>query len=190
MIDKVGALGSPRYPQVDVAEAAPSGVLVLVYEHLGDPHLVLTRRAQHLRQHAHEVSFPGGRQEHGDRDLWATALREAEEEIALDAREVSAVGCLDGFTTVGSRSLLCPFVGSIQTRPELVAAPEEVETVIHVPVHELLQELTWREEFWIFSPGMPERTMSFFELASDTVWGATAAILRQFLCVVTDTRNY
>ena len=173
-----------------MAEAAPSGVLVLVYEHSGDPHLVLTRRARHLRQHAHEVSFPGGRQEEGDADLWATALREAQEEIALDAGEVSEVGCLDGFVTVGSRSLLCPFVGSIHTRPRLVAAPEEVEAVIHVPVHELLHEVTWREEFWIFSPGTPERTMSFFELADDTVWGATAAILRQFLSVVTDTRNH
>ena len=119
-------------PATVPAGSAPSGVLVLLYEHRGEPWVVLTRRASHLRHHAGEVSFPGGRREPGDADLWATALREASEEIGLNPKVVRQVGRLDSFVTVGSRSLVCPFVATVDERPELVPDPAEVERILHV----------------------------------------------------------
>ena len=66
-----------------------SAVLAPLYEVDGEAHVVLTRRAQHLRTHRGEVSFPGGGEEPGE-SLWQTALREAEEEVALDPASVTA----------------------------------------------------------------------------------------------------
>ena len=164
--------------------SAPSGVLVLLYEHGDEPWVVLTRRASHLRHHAGEVSFPGGRREPGDADLWATALREAAEEISLDPGAVRRVGRLDTFVTVGSRSLVCPFVATVKRRPELVPDPAEVERVLHVPLSELTGPDTWREEVWSLGEAFGgERVMTFFELPGDTVWGATASVLRRLLTV-------
>ena len=157
-------------------------MLVLLYEQGDEPWVVLTRRASHLRHHAGEVSFPGGRREPGDADLWATALREAAEEISLDPGAVRPVGRLDSFVTVGSRSLVCPFVATAARRPELVGDPAEVERVLHVALSELTDPDTWREEVWSLGEAFGgERTMTFFELAGDTVWGATASVLRRLL---------
>ena len=164
--------------------SAPSGVLVLFYEHRGEPWVVLTRRASHLRHHAGEVSFPGGRREPGDADLWATALREASEEVGLPPELVRKVGRLDTFITVGSRSLVCPFVATADQRPELVPDPAEVERVLHVPLSELTGPEAWREEVWSLGEAFGgERAMTFFELPGDTVWGATAAVLRRLLTI-------
>jgi len=165
--------------------SAPSGVLVLLYEHEGEPWVVLTRRAWHLRHHAGEVSFPGGRREPGDADLWATALREAAEETGLSPDTVRHVGQLDRFVTVGSRSLVCPFVATVEERPDLVPEPAEVDQVLHVPLSELTDPEAWREEVWSLDAAFGgERTMTFFELHGDTVWGATAAVLRRLLTMV------
>ena len=179
---------TPRFlpsPATVPPGSAPSGVLVLLYEHEGEPWVVLTRRAWHLRHHAGEVSFPGGRREPGDADLWATALREASEETGLDPGTVRHAGRLDSFVTVGSRSLVCPFVATVDQRPELVPDPAEVDRVLHVPLSELTDPETWREEVWsLDTAGGGERTMTFFELHGDTVWGATASVLRRLLTMV------
>ena len=163
---------------------------MLLYEHQGEPWVVLTRRAWHLRHHAGEVSFPGGRREPEDADLWATALREAAEEVGLDPGSVSRVGRLDSFVTVGSRSLVCPFVATVDRRPELVADPVEVEQVLCVPLSELTDPEAWREEIWPLGEAFGgDRAMTFFELPGDTVWGATAAVLRRLLSVATATAD-
>ena len=67
-------------------EARDSAVLCVLYETHDGPHVLLTRRSPTMRHHAHEISFPGGRRDDTDPDLWSTALREAEEEVALDRR--------------------------------------------------------------------------------------------------------
>ncbi len=165
-------------------------MLVLLYEHRGEPWVVLTRRSWHLRHHAGEVSFPGGRREPGDADLWATALREASEEVGLAPGTVRRVSRLDRFVTVGSRSLVCPFVATVDRRPELVPDPAEVERVLRVPLSELTDPEAWREEIWSLGEAFGgERAMTFFELPGDTVWGATAAVLRRLLMIATGTAD-
>ena len=170
-----------------------AGVLVALYDDPGSggPHVVLTRRSPRLASHSHEVSFPGGRHDEGDPDLWETALREATEEIGLDPGLPHLVGRLDPLVTVGSRSLIHPFVAVLPGPPELVPNPAEVEAVLYVPLAELLLDEVYREEEWTRFD-VPW-TITFFELVGDTVWGATAAMLRQLLALslgVDDRRNY
>ena len=174
---------SPRgWPTPD-GPVSPSAVLVPLYERDGLPWLVLTRRASHLRNHPREVAFPGGRREPADADLWATALREASEEIGLPPDRVRLIGRLESLTTVTSRAQVHPFVGLIDELPVLVPDPAEVESILHVEVQQLLSPEVWREEIWRL--GGAERAMAFFELDGDTVWGMTASVLRRFLTAIT-----
>lgn len=145
---------------------------------------MLTRRAQNLRSHRGEVSFPGGGQEPGE-DLRTTALREAAEEVALDPGLVEVVGELDHLQTVTSRSFIVPYVGFLPGRPVLDANPSEVELILHVPLGDLLVDGVYREERW----GLPplDRPIHFFEIVGDTIWGATATMLRNLLAVITHT---
>jgi 8-oxo-dGTP pyrophosphatase MutT (NUDIX family) len=169
----------PLRSPAEAAGARASAVLAACFDEGGEAHVVLTRRAQHLRSHRGEVSFPGGGRE-GEESLWATALREAWEEVALDPDSVEAVGELDHLSTVTSRSFIVPYVGALPGRPErLVADPAEVEHILHVPLGELLAEGVYREEVWRWQGS--ERPIFFFEVEGDTVWGATASMLRSFL---------
>ena len=183
----VGIRGLPR------GDEREAGVLVALYDDPagGGPHVVLTRRSPSLASHAHEVSFPGGRRDPGDPDLWATALREAAEEIGLDPRLPRLVGRLDPLVTVGSRSLIHPFVAVLPGPPTLVPNADEVEAVLLVPLAELLEDEVYREEEW--ARFEVPWIITFFELEGDTVWGATAAMLRQLLALsleIDDSRNY
>ena len=159
-------------------------MLAALYDDGGEAHVVLTRRAQHLRSHRGEVSFPGGGQEPGE-DLWATALREAQEEVGLRPETVTRVGELDHLRTITSRSFIVPYVAVLPGRPELTAAPGEVELVLHVALSELMADGVFREERWGVPP--QDRPIVFFEVVGDTIWGATGAMLRNLLALVTGT---
>ena len=180
----LAAAPTPRPAATEGEGVRASAVLAPVYESDGEAHVVLTRRAQHLRSHRGEVSFPGGGQEPGE-DLWTTALREAEEEVALDRSSVTCLGELDHLRTIMSRSFIVPYVGALPARPDLVASPREVELVLHVPLSELLADGVFREERWGIPP--QDRPIYFFEVVGDTIWGATGAMLRNLLALVTGT---
>ncbi|WP_420434363.1 NUDIX hydrolase [Candidatus Poriferisocius sp.] len=177
-------------PQSTWGDTPPTGqerrsaVLVLLYPEDGEFCVLLIRRAQHLRSHSWEVAFPGGGQEDGDDTLLATAQRETREEIGLDTGQVDVIGQLDRYVTVGSRSLVHPFVGFLPHPPAgLIPDPAEVEHILLVSTAELLSDEAWREEIWPIN-GV-DRPITFFELYGDTVWGATAAMLRQLLTIAT-----
>ncbi len=185
LAEQLTAIGEPIVIDgpVPVADPHQSAVLVALFEDAGEVHVLLTRRAAHLRNHHGEVSFPGGRHEPGDRDLIHTALREAEEEVALDPATVEVLGELDHLSTFASRSMVHPFVARLSAPPiDLRADPGEVEQILLVPLTELFDDEAYREEIWRFADGR-DRTLVFFEIPGDTVWGATARMLRQVLLV-------
>jgi 8-oxo-dGTP pyrophosphatase MutT (NUDIX family) len=190
-----GRIGVPSFVEFERdAAARPSAVLAAFYEHAGELYVVLTRRSWSLRAHTGEVSFPGGRQDANDATLVDAALREAHEEIALDPETVDVLGELDHLMTITSRSFIVPFVAVLPGRPALTPNDAEVDAVLHVPVAELLADDVYREERWQFfgrPPWIPpdapfgdgpgDRPIFFFELVGDTIWGATAAMLRHLL---------
>jgi len=193
-IEGISAALDARGPARHIGEfprdATDSAVLVVLYRADDAVNVVLTRRSPLMRHHAHEVSFPGGRRDPADIDLWHTALREASEEIELDPASVRKIGELDSFMTVGSRTLVHPFVVVADGRPDLTASPDEVEEIRHVPLAELLLDEVWREELWQIPPHEGLRAITFFELVDDTVWGATGAMLRQLLAIATGTDDH
>lgn len=185
LVEAVRGLGAPTPIRGGAPPGArPSAVLIPIYDEGDGAVVVLTRRAQHLRSHKGEVSFPGGRQE-PDEAPHETALREAHEEVALDVADVELVGELDPLATYSSQSLIVPYVGLLAGRPELVAQESEVEAILHVPLADLLDRDAYREELWRFPQGY--HALYFFEIEGDTIWGATARILHQLLSIVTGT---
>ncbi len=170
----VDPIGDPDPGHVD--GRPPAAVLAPMYDADDGATLILTRRAWHLRSHTGEVSFPGGRYEPLDADLRETALRESHEEIGLDPSLVDVVGRLPQLTTVSSPAAIVPYVGVLGARPALLADPGEVDEVLDVSISELLDPAIYREEIW-YRDGI-ELEVTFFELQGDTLWGATARMLR------------
>jgi 8-oxo-dGTP pyrophosphatase MutT (NUDIX family) len=168
---------------VERSGARASAVLAPFYEVDDELHVVVTRRAWHLRSHRGEVSFPGGGFEPDDASLTDTALRESLEEISLDPGGVDVLGELDHLTTVSSDRFIVPFVADLGGQPgELVADRGEVDQILYVPVADLLDPDSYREERW--GPLHIDHPVYFFEIEGDTIWGATAAMLRQFLLLL------
>ena len=160
--------------------ARPAGVLALIYpDDEGIARIVLTERASRDGHHSGEVSFPGGAAEPEDTDIAATALREAAEEVALDAAAagVQVVARLERFWIPVSDFEVHPIVAVAARRPELVPSPAEVARIVEPRLDR-------------FVPGAPivvvERTIGdwplrfgAFDVDGLTVWGATARILSQ-----------
>lgn len=149
----------------------------------GDMEVLLTRRSWGMRTHRGEVAFPGGALEEGDEFPVGTALREANEEVGLLTTSVSVVGALDPLTTFTSDRVVVPVVTVTEGRPDVVAAPDEVDAILHVPIAELLHPECYRQERWSWAHER-DHVMHFYELPGDTVWGATAAMLTQLLGVL------
>lgn len=161
------------------SEIRPAAVLCAVFDDAGQAEVILTRRSSRLRSHTGEVSFPGGRLESGETPA-AAALREAKEEVGLDPASVEIVGRLSPLSTRRNPSAITPFVGILPARPHLRPNHAEVERAFTVPLAELFRSDVFHEELWT-GPDGSERSVTFFDVVGDTVWGATARVLRELL---------
>jgi 8-oxo-dGTP pyrophosphatase MutT (NUDIX family) len=157
----------------------PSAVLVPMVWRDGEAECIATVRASHLRQHAGEVSFPGGRPDPGDADLAATALREAREELGIDAAEV--LGELSSIPLFTSDYRLSPFVAAVPVAP-FVPSPDEVEKVLVVPLLPLVAAERILAIPWTF--GELQGLSPVFELDGHLMYGATAHTLYELLSVL------
>lgn len=163
-------------------ETAPAAVLVpLITRH--EPTVLLTRRTPHLKAHAGQIAFPGGRVEPGDADAVHTALREAHEEIGLPGERVEVIGTLPTYTTI-TGFVVTPVVGLIEPGAVWQPDPNEVEEVFEVPLAYLMNPAHHQRRGLVG----PDGTHQFFAMpwvdpASQAgreyfIWGATAAMLR------------
>ena len=147
--------------------------------HRGDALSILfTRRNEHLRQHAGQISFPGGGVEGIDADVIAAALRETGEEIGIAPALVEPFGYLDCFDTV-SGYCVTPVVGFVGGDYSVQLQSEEVDEVFEVPLSFILDPRSLRRERILWRGR--ERDIFAFEWEGRRIWGATAAILKNLL---------
>lgn len=165
-----------------IATSKRSAVLIPLIVEADEPHVVLTRRADHMRNHRGEISFPGGRMEVDETPAEA-AVREAFEEVALHRDHIDVMGELEPIATFVSNSHITPVVANIAGTPVLTADPSEVARVFTVPLHDLARTDTYRNEWWQTPRG--EINIHFFELDDETIWGATGRLLHHVLDIVT-----
>lgn len=160
-------------------EPAAAAVLVPLVQREHGLHVLLTRRTDHLRDHAGQISFPGGRSEPEDGSPAATALREAEEEVGLQARHVQVIGHMPEYRTVTS-FVVTPVVALVQPPFDLKLDPFEVAEAFEVPLAFLMNPAHHQRHTFTFDGG--QRQFLSMPWRGDGVeyfiWGATAAMLR------------
>ncbi len=162
---------------ISVYGRTEAAVLVPLYLDGDEVHLVFTKRHEELRRHAGEISFPGGRREAGERDLRATALREAHEEIGLPLDAVEIVGALQPTPTIATGYAVYPFVGLIEAGRQWTPNTAEVSAVIELSVGQLATGYGRRR---LLRRGIPIRTDTYLA-GEHLIWGATARILADLL---------
>jgi 8-oxo-dGTP pyrophosphatase MutT (NUDIX family) len=143
--------------------------------------LVLTRRVDHLRVHAGQVSFPGGRMDPEDADETAAAVREAHEEIGLPPQHVEVLGRLNEMPTI-TGFYVTPVVAVVRKPVTFVPNPDEVATIFQVPLDWLFDEANLKrsERVW-----QGQRVPMYqFDWEDQMIWGATAKMIIDFRSVV------
>ena len=160
-----------------------AAALLLLYprDPAGNVAVPLTVRASGLARHAGQISLPGGASDDGE-TLSDTALREASEEVGVDPAAVRILGELTPVHVVVSGFTLHPIIGVTDERPDFVAAPGEVEEILEVSLDDLRdasrigRDIRIREGVAVEWP--------YFDLLGHQVWGATAMVLGEFICLI------
>lgn len=146
------------------------------------PTVLLTQRTQHLSTHSGQVAFPGGKVDVDDVDARATALREAQEEVGLDADFVQVLGVMPCYAT-GSGFIVTPVVALVEPGFTLTRNTQEVDDIFEVPLDFLMNPSHHRHHSVEFEGGRREWfSMPYSDpgLPPRFIWGVTAGILRNF----------
>ena len=155
------------------AEASVAAAVLAAITDRAEPGVILTVRREHLRTHAGQVAFPGGRLDAGE-DAVTAALREAHEEILLDPRDVDVVGTIEPYRTVTGYSVT-PVVGVVP--PDLPLSPHESEVAdwFEVPLGHVLDPANQEQKTALFQG----RERHYYEILWNgrRIWGATAAMI-------------
>ena len=160
------------HPLAPDIEPIPAAVLIAVTDR-PSPGVLLTVRRADLRTHAGQIAFPGGRIDPGE-NATAAALREAEEEIALDRAAVTVVAELDRYDTITGYSIT-PVLGTVPPDLPLAAHEFEVADWFEAPLDYLLERRNHRRSSVLFEG----RQRHYYEIAWEhrIIWGATAALI-------------
>lgn len=152
----------------------PAAVLVPLVERLHGFSIMLTERTAHLRDHAGQISFPGGRVETWDASAESAALREAQEEIGVAPEQVEVLSRLDTYETRTGYEVV-PVVGVVEPDAEIVQDPFEVASVFEVPLAFVLDPVNHVVEERVFQGA--RRQFYVLQYEDRYIWGATAGML-------------
>lgn len=157
-----------------------SSVLVIIhFNHEYSPTVIFTKRSSNLRNHAGEISFPGGRVSDQDRSIMETAIRETREEIGLSIQKDKIIGSLAPTSTYTTKIVIYPFIVILGKIPFPFEPNEEVEKVIEIPIEILHDRITIDEEH-----SSSDNKMFKFNVNGYLIWGATARILKNLLDLI------
>src|SRR5215831_6527821 len=160
--------------------AKGAAVLVPIFERNGELHVVYIRRADHVASHQGQVAFPGGRVDATDATLLDTALREAQEEVAIDPLTVDVLGAFPEMSTLTSGIIVAPFAGVIPATTALRPCPKEVAEIFEVPLSALSDSRYRGHHEW----GGNRSRFPAILYGGQTIWGLTLRITESLLAIV------
>lgn len=158
-----------------------SAVMALLFPKNGEWHLLAIRRTEDGRAHSGQIGFPGGRRETTDQTLLETALRETFEEVGIAGERITVAGALSPVYVVVSNFNVFPFVGFIEQPEPLQLSEHEVQSVLEIPLRELLDPGVKTQEE-VISPAFPDirRIVNAYRVAGgQIIWGATAIMIAE-----------
>ncbi|GAB1595806.1 hypothetical protein PAGU2638_14850 [Lysobacter sp. PAGU 2638] len=159
---------------IDTGPSRDAAVLVGLVQRDDDPQVLLTRRNDTLRQHAGQVSFPGGALDPGDADAIAAALRETHEEVGIPPSHIAPLGFLDPLATITGFRVV-PVVAMIDAAYVARPDPAEVADVFEVPLAYLMDPTNRVERR--FDVQGRSRVVWEYRYPDQRIWGATASML-------------
>lgn len=171
-------------PQKKFKNAA---VMIALVEREGNLHVILTERALHLRHHPGQISFPGGKYEHQDKNLQQTALRETNEEIGIAPQFVEIIGQLPTLKT-NSGFEITPFVALVDNQLALNIDEQEVKSVFEIPLHFLLDKRNIHKQHLMANKQRP--FVYCIHYHNHLIWGATAHILKSLQLNLLQNKNH
>lgn len=167
---------------IDVAvppDARKAAVLFLLYpNHEQQLSFCLIQRPAYDGKHSSQISFPGGKHEEEDADLWATALRETEEEVGVKPSQIARLTDLSPTYIPPSNFWVNPFMGITHSKPIFSPDKDEVDHIIEVPLAALLDQSNLQTRK-VTTSYMQQVEVPMFIFNSYEVWGATAMILSE-----------
>lgn len=155
----------------------PAAVLIPLIDRPDGMTVLLTKRAQHLKTHSGQVSFPGGRCEPTDAHAMATAVRETQEEVGIDPAHMQVLGAMEDYETI-TGYVITPVVAILQPDFSLKVDQGEVEEAFELPLDYILDETN--HELQSREWNGQERHYYVLMNEKHNVWGATAAMLVRF----------
>lgn len=159
-----------------VNELKFAAVMITIHFTNKGPNVILIKRTKLVKNHAGEISFPGGNFMKDDIEMLETAIRETREEVGIQIEKEWVIGHLNAERTLSSRYIIYPYVGLIDSVPRITDTNYEVEKIIDAPLIPLLKsrenDIEHEKEFLI--AGLPK-----FTYKNEVIWGATARILDQ-----------
>ncbi len=170
------------YKEIENRKTPKEGsVLIILYPEKSEWHTVFIKRTPDNGPHSGQMAFPGGIKETTDRSLFETALREAEEEVGIDSKQITYIGKLTPLHIPVSNILVHPFVGSIPFRPILKKNKDEVAEIFEISLKSFLDKSIL--SFFTFDFKGNTYKAPCFVIGKYTIWGATAMMWNEFLTI-------
>ena len=166
----------------NIANAMKSSVLILLYPHYDSIYFVLIQRQKDGGVHSGQISFPGGKIERSDSSFIETAVREANEEVGINRKDVKIIGSLTELYIPPSNYIVFPVIGYMDSKPNLIPGPDEVAEIVEADLLKLVNTdiVKWKE----IEVRGHKLEVPYYDVNGYTVWGATAMILSELIEVI------
>lgn len=174
-----------NFTPTDLSQAILSAVLVLFYVKDKEIHISLMQRTVYKGKHSGQISFPGGKKESTDTDIYHTALRESFEEIGIIPEDVEVLGQLTDIYIPVSNFNVTPVIGVLNYTPVFNIDTREVETIIEVPLHQIKSKETIQTKKIKLNNSLEIKTPAYV-FGESVVWGATSMMLNELRHLLND----
>jgi 8-oxo-dGTP pyrophosphatase MutT (NUDIX family) len=166
-----------------------SSILIPIFPVGPELHTVLIQRTASNGVHSHQIAFPGGRMDDNDVDYYATALREANEELGIFPETVEFIGKLTDLYVPPSNFIIHPFIGFLKERPVYIPETNEVDSFFEVTLKDFLdsEKIKYRQMKMVNGELI---NTPYYDMDSKVVWGATAMIIRELSEILEEIKHY